>query len=358
MLLMVALCQWYHTFPAWELRNVNPNDNMQIEILDENGSELIARTSLTLGQIIAKGANAVLSLLNAKGKPHGELHMKVTWTPMPVQQHMPPQQVAYPMAQSQAPPAYVSQAPVYIPSVMAQPAYYPQPVMMQQHSMAMQMQPSPVMYQNVAAYPSPAQPMYSPQAMQQSPHAMQQSPAAYNPAYAPMHAAPAAYYAGPSSGAPSMMASLSAMSPSAQFNPTASNADGIFPFSELKITRLIGDGTFGTVSAGEFRSTPVAIKQLKQAVFSQEQWAEFMSEVKFLREARHPNIVLFMGVSFNPYCIVTELLDTSLFNVLHKDKRQLTPQQQHHIALSIARGLASLHANPVPIVHRDMSVMR
>ena len=79
-----------------------------------------------------------------------------------------------------------------------------------------------------------------------------------------------------------------------------------------------------------------------------------MSEVKFLRESRHPNIVLFMGVSFNPYCIVTELLDTSLFDVIHVQKRRLTPQQQQHIALGIARGLASLHGHQIPIVHRDM----
>lgn len=66
------------------------------------------------------------------------------------------------------------------------------------------------------------------------------------------------------------------------------------------------------------------------------------------------SIVLFMGVSFNPYTIVTELLDTSLFNVLHVKHQRLTLKEQHHIALCIARGLASLHGHAVPIVHRDM----
>ena len=61
-----------------------------------------------------------------------------------------------------------------------------------------------------------------------------------------------------------------------------------------------------------------------------------------------------MGVSFNPYTIVTELLDTSLFNVLHVQHRKLTLKEQHHIALCIARGLASLHGHAIPIVHRDM----
>jgi serine/threonine protein kinase len=62
-----------------------------------------------------------------------------------------------------------------------------------------------------------------------------------------------------------------------------------------------------------------------------------------------------MGVTMcPPYCIVTELMDTSLFAVLHQEKRKLTPKQQLHISLGIARGLASLHAQPVPIVHRDI----
>ncbi len=183
------------------------------------------------------------------------------------------------------------------------------------------------------------QPVYAPQPMPSS------LPGQY--------AQPTMGYGPPAASAPQVSVQPSGAT-AGGWQPQSSVDDGVFPYSELTITRLIGDGTFGTVSAGEFRSTPVAIKQLKQTVFNAQQWAEFMAEVKFLREARHPNIVLFMGVSFNPYCIVTELLDMSLFDVLHKQRRVLSFQQKAHIALGIARGLASLHAHSPPIIHRDI----
>lgn len=62
---------------------------------------------------------------------------------------------------------------------------------------------------------------------------------------------------------------------------------------------------------------------------------EFNREVSFLRAIRHPNIVLFMGVTYSPYMIVTELLDTSLYKLVHDKKYHLSPVQCLYIARKI-----------------------
>ena len=165
----------------------------------------------------------------------------------------PPQ--SYPAGQVYSSPMY---APVPVPMHGAPAPYYPQ-----QQGMMGAASPQPQPYFNGQPgiiVTSAPQPLMQPQPMQQPPQQPQQQQ---------MMMAPA----------PSVPASSS--SPGA-WRPQANSDDGVFPFSELTIHRVIGDGTFGTVSAGEFRSTPVAIKTLKQTVFTPQQWEEFMSEVKFL----------------------------------------------------------------------------
>lgn len=129
---------------------------------------------------------------------------------------------------------------------------------------------------------------------------------------------------------------------------------GVIDINELIFIKILGEGTFGIVYSGEYRSTPVAIKQLRMSVLSPAQLTDFMREVTYLRLARHPNIVLFMGVCFNPYCIVTELLDMSLYQLLHVFHTQLSLSQQFSIARSISRAIVSLHSHNPPLMHRDL----
>jgi len=392
---------WKHAFAPYDLAGVPGATPLQVQVFD--GADLVCSASVELRELLRRAAEAgaaasggagdavVAVAMNGKdGKQHGDVQLQVKWSPaapVPLQQSSQPQPQQSPpqpqLQQSPPPqqqpmlqqspqqsplqPGYVAASP---PSGYAQPQQpiYQQPIQQSPqyaqpayaYPQQMQMQPQPVQYgMQAPAYSQPQYAQLAPQPQQQpllamptfygQPQPMQQPmviatapapmPMPMHPQQPLMHAAAAAAYPIPSPA------------PASSY----SNADGVISFSELTFHRVLGEGSFGSVSAGEFRSTPVAIKTLKQTIFAtQQQWDEFMNEVKHLREARHPNIILFMGVTMSPPCIVTELMDTSLFSVLHQERRVLSPKQQLTVALGIARGLASLHAQPVPIVHRDV----
>ncbi len=84
---------------------------------------------------------------------------------------------------------------------------------------------------------------------------------------------------------------------------------------------------------------------------------DFIREMQMLSMLRHPNLLLFLGVSFDtrtnlPKWIVTELMSKSLYNVVHDDKVVLTLTQIVNIGIHIARGLQYLHQQSDPIIHR------
>ena len=62
---------------------------------------------------------------------------------------------------------------------------------------------------------------------------------------------------------------------------------------------------------------------------------------------RHPNLVQYLGMSTKkgpsgnliPGWIVTELMETSLYNLLHEQHLKLTLFEVVHVATQIARGL-------------------
>ena len=74
-----------------------------------------------------------------------------------------------------------------------------------------------------------------------------------------------------------------------------------------------------------------------------------------LAKFRNPNIVLLVGICSIPptLAIVTELIDRgSLYDLLHKRKTQLSPQDRTKITKQVLSSIAYLHEHE--IVHRDI----
>jgi serine/threonine protein kinase len=88
--------------------------------------------------------------------------------------------------------------------------------------------------------------------------------------------------------------------------------------SEIKVDKLIGEGSFGKVYSGTCRGSRVAIKvPLKK--LTKEELQDLRQEVAILSSIYHPNVVLFMGACTreeDQLMIVTELKDCTVEKLL------------------------------------------
>ena len=90
---------------------------------------------------------------------------------------------------------------------------------------------------------------------------------------------------------------------------------------------------------------------------------DIFKEVSILSTLRHPNIVMFCGISVddhNNYYIISEFvergsLDTLLYNLKNKSKRDVLQfEEKLNILIGISSGMAYLHSLQPPLIHRDL----
>ena len=150
---------------------------------------------------------------------------------------------------------------------------------------------------------------------------------------------------------------------------------GLRPFvlSDVQLTGTnIGGGAYGTVDEVAFPVAAAAktIHPILQGGLSKAA-SEFVRECQLMSTLRHPNVVQFLGVTFFPGsrlpALVMERLLTSLHDLLDPDpdtsppRVAIPPLAFFSMALKcsvlqdVARGLAYLHGQSPPIIHRDLS---
>ena len=118
--------------------------------------------------------------------------------------------------------------------------------------------------------------------------------------------------------------------------------------------RPIGEGSFGVVYRGEWRGTPVAIKQLKVQFLKKQELDEFHREVSIMERLRSPYVVNMVGavLTENHLAIVTEFMSHGSVKHAFGKKKFKTPTVKFRVALDAAHGLDFLHKNN--IIHRDV----
>lgn len=116
----------------------------------------------------------------------------------------------------------------------------------------------------------------------------------------------------------------------------------------LKRAKL-GRGSFGVVYSGTLDNQSVAIKQQKK-------WVDFVDEVTIQYDVKHDNIVLLIGICTTSLysCIVFELMDQSLADLLLNNRVSLDEKERQHIGRQIASALNYLHEKK--IIHQDIKI--
>jgi len=125
--------------------------------------------------------------------------------------------------------------------------------------------------------------------------------------------------------------------------------------TDIALGKAIGTGSFGTVFAGRWRGTDVAVKRA-HGELDQASIVEFGRETAILSLLRHPNIVMYLGVCTKPLMLVMELMPRgSLYDLLH-----LNSDLELHWSLRLrmlndaARGMTYLHSADPPVHHNDL----
>ena len=129
---------------------------------------------------------------------------------------------------------------------------------------------------------------------------------------------------------------------------------------DLRLVKLIGRGSYGTVYEAEWSGKPVAVKIMNMADHTMSREASrkiirtFEQEVECLSHLRHDNIVRLFGYSLAPphVYLVQELMARNLHELIYAPEGYQPDYMQILVIIrEIARGLAYLHPR---IVHCDL----
>lgn len=132
----------------------------------------------------------------------------------------------------------------------------------------------------------------------------------------------------------------------------------VIPFEDIKGNwKKLGSGSFGNVYKSTYLGIDIAIKEVLPSD-SYDVAKYFEREWRLMKEARHPNVVLYLGLSRAPpsdgrIFIISEYIENGNLRMYIWDKNKPFPWRLRiSFATDIARALAYLHARKC--IHRDL----
>lgn len=128
----------------------------------------------------------------------------------------------------------------------------------------------------------------------------------------------------------------------------------------MQLFEEIGSGGFGRIYRAKWltRDMIVAVKKLHLIHLNTDAEKNLLNELTFLHRIRHPNIISFYGACLDEndfYGLIMEYMSVgSLYQILHKQKLQLSWPHRLSIALQAAQGINYLHQYQPQILHCDI----
>ena len=136
-----------------------------------------------------------------------------------------------------------------------------------------------------------------------------------------------------------------------------------YKLTGVRVTdRKLGHGSYATVLELEYMGLKCAGKKIHELLLEQGDASytvrRFEEECRLLSQVRHPNIIQFLGVYFQPRVrapiLVMEFLPTNLTSCI--EQHGILPKEiSYSILHDVALGLCYLHSQTPPIIHRDLS---
>lgn len=133
------------------------------------------------------------------------------------------------------------------------------------------------------------------------------------------------------------------------------------PFKELHISKTIGYGSTSQILLGEYLGVPIAIKRLKRTLIQAKHLHKLKNQVETLAALRHPNIVQFIGFSYDSIsniCIIMEHMEGGDVRAILRSQSSPINLTWNDpllkIAIDAAQGVSYLHNSEPSILHRDL----